>query len=594
VFHVKASNNDGVWNEKEARLTIVILPPWYQTIWAIIGYIMLFAAVFFAAIRVVIHENHLKNNIRLEKLSKEKEQELNQMKLRFFTNISHEFKTPLTLINGYIDQIATMVKGDQVIKEKLAKARLNSQRLLKLINQLIDFRKSEQDVLRLNKRNENIIQVIRQVVDSFQAFADQNNITLAFHSEMEFFLVLIDRDKIEDVLYNIISNAIKFNYPHGKVDIYINQDKKKNMLEISVADTGIGIAPQNMDKLFDRFYQITDQPVSVPVTPAGSGIGLSFARKLVELHGGTITAESNLGKGSVFRVSIPLGIDHLQAIPQIVSLKTEPESVQKEYISTNKRIMLSDKNAPVILVVEDNSEMREFICSILWDEYRVEEAENGKTGLDMAIQDNPHLIISDIMMPVMDGITMCKALKTNLSTSHIPVVLLSAKNDIDTKLESMGLNADDFIEKPFSPEYLKARVKNILEIRENLKSHFSQGNDDESTLSGLNPVDQQFLEKSNKIIEERISDPDFSVNILARELSLNRVQLYRKFSSITGLLPKDYIKQIRLNKAAKLLRERQLTVAEIGYAVGYSAPSNFNFAFKAYYGKTPKEYQEGY
>jgi YesN/AraC family two-component response regulator len=198
------------------------------------------------------------------------------------------------------------------------------------------------------------------------------------------------------------------------------------------------------------------------------------------------------------------------------------------------------------------------------------------------------------MMPVMDGITMCKALKTNLSTSHIPVVLLSAKNDIDTKLESMGLNADDFIEKPFSPEYLKARVKNILEIRENLKSHFSQGHEDESKLNGLNPVDQQFLEKSNKIIEERISDPDFSVNILVRELALNRVQLYRKFSSITGLLPKDYIKQIRLNKAAKLLRERQLTVAEIGYAVGYSAPSNFNFAFKAYYGKTPKEYQEGF
>ena len=595
VFRVKASNNDGIWNESSTSLTLIIQPPWWRTTWAYIGYIIFLGLTSFFGVRIIHYQNRLKHDIKLEKISKEKEAELTQMKLRFFTNISHEFKTPLTLIIGYLDQVVKIAAENKEIQEALKKARYNSQRLLKLITQLIDFRKSEQDVLQLNKRNEDIIHVIKQVTDSFQSYARVNNLSLSLHSQMETFPILIDRDKIENVLYNLISNAIKFSFPGGKVDVNVVYDVQINKLFISVSDTGIGIAPQNKEKIFERFYQISKDYKSVPYSQMGSGIGLSFSKKLIELHGGEITLESTPGKGSVFTFSIPVEIipdQGFQTEEKLVA-GVGGETGKEETTGHDHRISIPDKNAPSILIVEDNSEMREFLRSILWNYYRVEEAENGKTGLDLAIQDNPDLIISDIMMPVMDGIALCKALKTNILTSHIPVILLSAKNDLDTKLEGMELNIDDYIDKPFSQDYLLARVKNILNIRAKLKSHFSNLKESEVDDPGLNPLDKIFLAKALKIIEEQIADPEFSIKSLSQELHLSRVQLYRKFSSITGLLPKDYIKQVRLNKAARLLKERELTVAEIAYAVGYSAPSNFNFAFKAYFGKTPKEYQEG-
>ncbi len=594
VFHVRASNNDGIWNEVDTTLTITILPPWYRTSYAIIAYLIVLGAFIFFGVRVVSYQNRLKNDIRLEKLSKEKENELTQLKLRFFTNISHEFKTPLTLIIGYVDQVNNMLNDVPDIQSKLAKVKINSQRLLRLINQLIDFRKSEQDVLRLNRRNEDIIHIVKQVVDSFQSYSEQNNIELNLYTQMDSFPVLIDRDKIENVLYNLISNAIKFNYSQGKVDIRVSYHADDKLLYISVSDTGIGIAANNLDKIFERFYQILPLHKTIPYAPIGSGIGLSFSKRLIELHGGTITVESDVGKGATFTVAIPAITS--SSLPSVSDDESYNDTLSKTMsiapINRDYRFSIPDKNAPSILVVEDNTEMREFICSILWDEYRIEEAENGKVGLDMAIQDNPDLIISDIMMPVLDGISMCKALKTNLTTCHIPIILLSAKTDIESKLQGMELHADDYLEKPFSQEYLKARIQNLLSIRENLRSHFSKTTDEPSSLHKMNALDKAFIEKATKVIEEKMCDPDFSVKKLSDELSLNRVQMYRKFSAITGLLPKDYIKQIKLSKAAQMLKERQLTVAEIGYAVGYSAPSNFNSAFKSYFGKTPKEYQE--
>lgn len=594
IFRVRASNNDGVWNEQDTLLEITILPPWYRSYWAFVGYLIIFSTIAFFGIKIFSYQNRLKNDIRVEKLSKEKENELTQLKLRFFTNISHEFKTPLTLIIGYIDQINQKLTNDPEIQNKLAKARINSHRLLKLINQLIDFRKSEQDVLTLHRKNEDIIQIVRQVVDSFQSYAEQNNIELRLFTQDDFFPVLIDRDKIENVMYNLISNAIKFNYSEGKVDVRVNFQEDNKIIHISVSDTGIGIAANNLDKIFERFYQITPTHKTIPYAPIGSGIGLSFSKRLIEMHGGTITVESEVGKGATFTIALPAITSKTLPVESYADSYIDTLSQTNLVVNSNRdyRFSIPDKDAPCILIVEDNTEMREFLCSILWDEFRVEEAENGKMGLDMAVQDNPDMIISDIMMPILDGISMCKALKTNLATSHIPIILLSARADIESKIQGMELLADDYIEKPFSQEYLKARVKNLLNIRDNLRSHFSRPNDEQSSLHKMNALDREFIENATKIIEEKMCDPDFSVKKLSNELSLNRVQMYRKFSAITGMLPKDYIKQVRLSKAAQLLKERQLTVAEIGYAVGYSAPSNFNSAFKAYFGKTPKEYQE--
>ncbi len=594
-FHVRASNNDGLWNTTDTTLAITILPPWYSTSYAIIAYLIVLGAFIFFGTRIVSYQNRLKQDIRLEKLSKEKENELTQLKLRFFTNISHEFKTPLTLIIGYVDQANKMLNDLPDIQNKLAKARINSQRLLRLINQLIDFRKSEQDVLKLNRRNEDIIPIVKQVFDSFQSYSEQNNIELNLYTQIDSFPVLIDRDKIENVLYNLISNAIKFNYSQGKVNIRVSYHADDKVLYISVSDTGIGIASNNLEKIFERFYQITPSHKTIPYASIGSGIGLSFSKRLIELHGGTITVESDVGKGSTFTIAIPAISSASLPYESDNASFTDTLSSTMSLAPNNRdyRFSIPDKNAPTILIVEDNTEMREFICSVLWDEYRIEEAENGKAGLDMAIQDNPDLIISDIMMPLLDGISMCKALKTNLTTCHIPIILLSAKTDIESKLQGMELRADDYLEKPFSQEYLKARIQNLLSIRENLRSHFSRPTGEPSGLHKMNALDKAFIEIATKIIEEKMCDPDFSVKMLSDELSLNRVHMYRKFSAITGLLPKDYIKQVRLSKAAQLLKERQLTVAEIGYAVGYSAPSNFNSAFKTYFGKTPKEYQEG-
>jgi signal transduction histidine kinase/ligand-binding sensor domain-containing protein/CheY-like chemotaxis protein/AraC-like DNA-binding protein len=594
-FHVKATNNDKVWSDTVATLTITILPPWWKTIWAIIVYIILLSLLIYAGISLIHYQNRLKNDRKLEQISKEKEQELTQMKFQFFTNISHEFKTPLTLIIGYIDQIIKDISDNPEIHDKLMKTKLNSKRLLKLINQLIDFRKSEQDALKLIRKNEDIIQVIRLVIDSFQSYSYKNDIILTLQSPFESLNILVDRDKIENVLYNLISNAIKFSHQHGKVNVQVSKNVEMNCLIISVSDTGIGIAPQNLDKIFERFYQISDEHKTIPYLNESSGIGLSFSKKLVELHGGSISVESTLGKGSVFSFTIPIEFDTTQNNEDEKSVVTYgiPESYDDQSASSFDRLNIPDKDAPTILIVEDNSEMRAFLCSILWNEYRVEEAENGKIGLELAIQDNPNLIISDIMMPVMDGIALCKALKTNLATSHIPVILLSAKNDIESKMEGIQSNADDYIEKPFSQDYLKARVQNILKIRANLKNYFLNPEHENVNLPEIHPLDKDFLEKAIKIIEDKIADPDFGVKTLGQNLSLNRIQLYRKFSGITGLLPKDFIKQVRLTKAARLLKERQLTVAEIAYTVGYSAPSNFNVAFKAYYGMTPKEYQDG-
>ena len=560
------------------------------------------------------YKNNLETKVdeRTAELKKAQDRlsEIIQLQNRFFTNISHEFRTPLTLILGPSKQILEQTENNKV-KDEIKLIYRNAKKLNMLANQLLDISRIEAGRMKLRTTEQNIVPLIKRIVFSFQSFAERKRISLKFNPEREEFTLYIDEDKIDKILSNILSNALKFTKKGGSINV--KTCVTGNNVEISVSDNGIGIPKDQLDKIFDRFYQV-DNKLSKEYE--GTGVGLSLTKELVELHKGKVFVESEEGKGSTFIITLPTGKEHLlpdEIVKKISDEENESEEkaksnslftdsvvelTQNEDISSfvpyfnnqKSNIELIERiDKPLLLIIEDNSDVRKYISDILVDLYRIAEASNGEEGLYKSFEEIPDLIISDIMMPKMDGIKLCRSLKSDARTSHIPLILLTAKTTLDDKVEGLQTGADDYIVKPFESEELKARIKNLLEQRRRIHEHFQKFEiiiDKEKITS----IDQKFLQQTLALINEHLSDSNFSVEELAENLAVSRSLLHKKLVVLLGEPPREVIKRIRLNKAAKLIEQKSGNISEIALEVGFNNPSYFAECFQKQFGFNPSQY----
>jgi signal transduction histidine kinase/ligand-binding sensor domain-containing protein/DNA-binding NarL/FixJ family response regulator len=617
VFRVKGSNGKGVWNNEGAKVKIIITPPWWKTTLAYILYILLTGFIIWVIWKTQLRRVHLRHELEMKQFETDKLQELDQMKSRFFANISHEIRTPLTLILGPLEQIISEASKEKLKKQIQIMSR-NGRNLLRLINQLLDFSKLESGRMSLKAREINIVPLLKGMVYSFDSLAKRKRIKLTFKCEEDVIPVYIDSDKLEKIMANLLSNAFKFTSEGGKISVQLSVTRNENkeyesgstedkIIEIRVKDTGIGIAPQHLDYIFDRYYQVDSKDERT-----GTGIGLALTRELVELHHGRITAESKPGKGTTFIIRFLSGKDHLksdeiiehitvedfpvitmqeEAGPSIEDdIKPSIETIESHYVTTGKRTTGAKKELPVLLIVEDTEDVRNYIRGFMESDYQISEAQDGDDGFEKATEIIPDLIISDVMMPKMDGFKLCEKLKTDERTSHIPVILLTARASEASKLEGLETGADEYLIKPFSAKELTIRVKNLIDQRRKLRERFAQ----DITLSPkditVTSADERFLERAMGIIEKHMGDPEFGVDIFGKEIGLSHSQLHRKIRALTNLSPVEFIRTLRLKRAASLLRQEYGNVAEVAYEVGFNNPSYFAECFRKLFGKSPSEY----
>ncbi|MBK9098683.1 MAG: response regulator [bacterium] len=592
VFRVKGSNNDGLWNEKGALIKIIILPPWYQTTIAYLVYIVLIGSIIYFTWKTQVKRLKSKHEYELSKLEASKMHEVDEIKTRFFTNISHEFRTPLTLILGPAKNVLESTQEPKT-KHDVSLIKRNAGRLLGLVNQLLDISKLESGNMKLQTASMNIIPLLKGLVLSFSSFAERKRITLKFSSAENEIMIYLDKDKFEKIITNILSNALKFTPEGGSVEVEARRGKGSNNIEIS--DTGIGIPADRIDKIFDRFYQVDGSHTR---EHEGTGIGLSLTKELIELHKGKISVESEPGKESTFTISLPLGKDHLR--PEEICEPDEEKEYEKEISETEQeeeskpegiRAGLIEKDSfPLLLIVEDNSDVRSYIKDSLKTDYRIIEAVDGEDGLNKSIENLPDLIVSDVMMPKMDGFKLCEKIKTDERTSHVPVILLTAKAAKEDKLAGFETGADEYLMKPFDTDELQSRIKNLIEQRKRLQNHFKKQGLIEIDKQKITSVDKMFLRKSFDLINKHISDSSFSVEILAEELAISRSGLQKKIQALIGETPGDLIRRIRLNKAAELIKNNFGNLSEVALEVGYNNPAHFSEAFKKQFGVAPSQY----
>jgi signal transduction histidine kinase/ligand-binding sensor domain-containing protein/DNA-binding response OmpR family regulator len=608
TFRVKASNNDGYWNEEGAILGVIIHPPFWKTWWAYILYVVFIISIFSGIAWFFLRRQRLLRDLEIKHIRAEQLEELDIEKNKFFSNISHEFRTPLTLILGPLDRFIAKLKSKEQ-KQELNLVRRNARRLQTLINQLLSLSKLEEGKMKLRARPENIVKLTRLFLQSFHSMAENRGIKLEFESDTEEHLVYIDTIKYEKVVNNLLSNAFKFTERGGKIltSIVSSPEVKTKGVILKFTDTGSGIKQDDLPHVFDRFYQVDETQMK---TNLGTGIGLALTKELIELHYGTIEVESVPGMGTTFTVFLLTGKDHLSDDEIVKQSKTgldeEDELLNDDYLfvqdvdtKTESRAEVPDRrNLPLVLIVEDNEDMRTYIKSYLVDLYQIIEATNGKEGAEKAIEQVPDLIVSDLMMPKLDGNEMTAQLKTDERTSHIPIILLTAKASKESKLEGLETGADDFLTKPFDADELLIRIKNLIEQRRRLRKLLAQHLGDVSQLRlidevtgrGMNRIDEEFLEKATNFIDTRMADPEFTVELLAGEMAMSRMQLHRKMKGLTDQSASDFIRHLRLKKAADLLKEGSLNITQISYEVGISSPSYFAKAFKDQYGVTPSDY----
>lgn len=595
TFRVKGSNNDGVWNEKGASIKIIILPPWWRTNIAYLIYFLLIGSIIYFTWKTQLRRIKIKNEYAMSKFEAQKLHEVDELKSRFFANISHEFRTPLTLI---LDPAKNVIENtlEPQTKQNVSLIKRNAVRLLGLVNQLLDISKLESGNMKLQTTSMNIIPLLKGLVLSFSSYAERKRITLKFISVENEILVYLDKEKFEKIISNVLSNALKFTPESGSVEV--NVRRSKGSINIKIIDTGIGIPADRIEKIFDRFYQVDGSHTR---EHEGTGIGLSLTKELVELHKGKIEVESEPGKGSTFIISFLLGKSHLEPEEicetdeekeyeyekEISDIEEEIEKSKIEGIGTE---FIEKDSLPLLLIVEDNSDVRSYIKDNLKTDYRIIEAVDGEDGLNKSTAQIPDLIVSDVMMPKMDGFKLCEILKTDERTSHIPIILLTAKAAKEDKLTGLETGADEYLMKPFDTDELKSRIKNLIDQRKRLQEHFRNqgliGIDQQKITS----VDKKFLQKSMEIINKYISDSSFSVEMLAGELAIGRSGLQKKIQSLIGETPGDLIRRIRLDKAAELIKNKFGNLSEIALEVGYNNPAHFSEAFKRQFGVTPSHY----
>jgi signal transduction histidine kinase/ligand-binding sensor domain-containing protein/DNA-binding response OmpR family regulator len=623
TLKVIGSNNDDIWQTDPTVLKINIKPPFWETWPAYITYVLVLLLIVYSIIREVRSKERLKSDLALKQVEKEKLEELNQMKLQFFTNISHEFRTPLTLIIAPLENILSSLRGNKMVVEQLKTIHRNSRYLLNLINELIDFRKAETGIANVKASRNNIVAFMREVLSSFDEISRRKNIKLDLFTDSEELEVWFDRDMMIKVFNNLIFNAFKFTSDGGSISVVIERggkdiqtkfhntfkiEQSSNSLNRSVVvkiiDTGIGISSQSLQNIFDRFYQVGS---SDSIKHLGSGIGLALAKNLILMNKGEVIVSSERDRGTEFIVILPQGeclfSDHervaddgvddlaLTVKDSFTHDNFDQSSIDQE---DNGFIPTDNKDAPLILVVEDNDDMRYFIKSNLERKYRVIEAKNGLVGCHLAMEEIPDLVVSDVVMPEMDGVQLCRKLKKDVLTSHIPVVLLTALSSVINQIEGLETGADDYISKPFNYKLFEIRIDNLLQSRKKLRERFGQEIEMKAKDFTLNTRDQEFLDKAIQVVKEKISNTEFDVQHLSNDLLMSRMQLFRKIKALTNLTPNEFISTIRLKEAALLLKENKYSISEIAYQVGFTAPSYFSTCFGKQFGLTPKEYLSKY
>jgi signal transduction histidine kinase/ligand-binding sensor domain-containing protein/DNA-binding response OmpR family regulator len=592
IFKVMAANSDGLWNPKAVQLFIKVLPPWWRSWWAYLIYTFTIILILYFSYKYVVAKVEFRNQLAFERLKAEQMHELDQMKLEFFTNVSHELRTPLSLIIDPLEKLSNNDIETSKIKGYYSLMLRNAKRLLRLVNQLLDFRKLESAKLSLELTKGDIIAFVKDISEMFNLQAKQRNIELRVEAFADYFQACFDPDKLDKILFNLISNAFKYTPEGGTIMVIITKDPP-DFINIAVKDTGIGIPEDSLSKIFDVFYQVKDNK---SVTIEGSGLGLALTKKLVELHEGEIKVESQSGIGSCFMVTLPVNLlaDRYQ---ESSAISVKPKLIREESITDiefpdNKGMM--DVSLPQLLIVEDNIDVRTYLYTELASEYSIIEAINGNTGYSQAIEIVPDLIISDVMMPEMDGMELCKKLKTDERTSHIPIILLTARQSEKYKIEGYETGADAYVTKPFSTAILRAQIKNLIDSRQKLRELYSKGNGIDPKIVTVNSTDEAFLNRAIDLIKENIEETDFDTEILASKLKMSQRQLYRKIKALTDQTVHDFITTIRLSVATDLLLSGDLSISEVAYRVGYTEPANFTRTFTKKYGKNPTAYIQGF
>ncbi|AOW09970.1 hybrid sensor histidine kinase/response regulator transcription factor [Flavobacterium gilvum] len=576
TFKVYGSNGDGVWSDKPATLRIIILPPWWLSWWAIALYIAIGGFV------VLFVYKYISARIEFSK-----NEAIHKSKLEFFTGISHEFRTPLTLIIDPLEKLISGKLDNDTVKQYHTMMHRNAKQLLLLINQLLDFRKLESGHLTLNMQQSDIIAFVKTAAASFESKAKDREIHFLIESTVSSLITRFDTAKMNMVLNNLLSNAFKFTPDQGEIVINIDILNAENqMVVIKVHDTGVGISDEEQEKVFNLFYQ-SEHSTS---QQEGSGVGLALTKELIQLHDGEIVLESKVGLGTTFTVFLPVSGD--QEVPKI-GFSPEVLPVQEESVLTESAQLLdSSAELPLLLIVDDNADIRNYIAQNFSNEYRIIIATNGSEGFLKATETIPDIVVSDVMMPVMNGFELCRELKSDERTSHIPVILLTSRQSDESKTEGYETGADAYVTKPFNSNVLLAQIRNLLNQRQRLRELFSQGSDIEIKKIAINVTDEAFLNKVILHIHENLEDEEFNINVLSELLNMSRSQFYRKIKALTNQSLLDFVTTIRMNKALEYLMSGDYNISETAYKVGYSMSSNFTRTFTRHFGVSPSKYIE--
>lgn len=604
TFSVQARDHNNFSNIR--TVTIAITPPWYQTwwakvIWGCLGALLIYALTMYILSRI----RH-----RQEVMRQKHMEQINEAKLQFFINISHEIRTPMTLIISPLEKLLAEHSEKQPVYLMIYR---NAQRILRLINQLMDIRKLDKGQMHLKFRETDIVGFINDLMQTFNYQAQKKNITFTFEKELEgadSLKVWIDLNNFDKVLMNVLSNAFKYTHEGGNIEVSLKTGHNdayrgalKDYFEIDITDNGIGIDKNKIEQIFERFYQIDNDMTQ---SNFGTGIGLHLSRSLVELHHGIIKAENREdGQGTRFVIRLPLGSNHLKAEelenpeetgsePTISQLPKDSIYETEEENKTNEYRKPKAKTRYRVLIVEDDEEIRRYIRSELDSDFRIYECTNGREGLETILKEKPDLVISDVMMPEMDGITLCRKIKQNININHIPIILLTAKSKAEDQIEGLEIGADAYIVKPFNTELLRTTISNLIANRERLRGKLvgEQQVEEKITKIEMKSNDEILMSKVMKTINDHLADPTLNVEMLAANVGMSRVHMHRKLKELTNQSARDFIRSIRLKQAANLLREKNLSVSEVAYATGFSNLSHFSNTFRDFYGISPSEYKE--
>ncbi|WP_321424075.1 two-component regulator propeller domain-containing protein [uncultured Bacteroides sp.] len=584
IFRIKSTNNEGVWVNNERILSIEVQPAFNETTFAHVLYIFLSLAFIIGGVYIYTVFYKMKQQVKNEEY-------IAEQKLSFFTNVSHELRTPLTLITGPLELILTNEELPDKVKDSLNTMKKNSDRMQRLVGQILDISKLQENRMKLRIQHTDIVKFTEEMIHCFEALATERHINLTFTSEPAVCHIWVDTDHMEKIIFNLLSNAFKYT-PNGKnINIYLLESN--DSVTIRITDQGIGIPKEKQKSIFNRFENLVQNNIHSTLS---TGIGLALVKELVAMHHGEISVESEPGKGSSFSIRLLKGMTHYPAETEYIlsDLQEETETVHTS-ATEEEPFGYDDTEMQLMLIVEDNHELRAFIRQVFEGKFRILEAQNGSEGLSKAFSYLPDIIITDIMMPVMDGMQMLTKLRNDERTSHIPAVVLTAKADMNSILTGVQTGADDYIVKPFSVNYLQVKIKSILNERKKMQTFYSHnvscipaGNEQDNTpkevITLLSEKDKEFLDKLSAIMEEQMNNPDLNIDYLVSCFNLSRTNFFHKLKSLTGLSPILYIKEARMQKAARLVKEKEYSIAEVAYMVGFSDPHYFSKCFKSFWG----------